>query len=210
MKELHANYIDAPWYGVEKTVLIVGIGAVGKNTVEQLASLGSLELAFYDDDKVSENNFEPQGYHRKELNVYKVTALRKILYGRRFTNFQYHAIQYHKNCSIFNATILINAADSMTCRKDLFSIFLETESVELYIDVRMAGEYFDLYYIRKDNQEAIEEYSKTLFSSEEASDIPCGYKSTRDVSMLSGCLISQYIKAFISNQKLNIDGILRT
>ena len=53
-------------------VLVIGVGAIGRQVALQLAALGTRRLTLFDDDIVQPENLAPQGYWPEDLHAQKL------------------------------------------------------------------------------------------------------------------------------------------
>lgn len=72
-----SEVIDKVQELAHKTVMVVGLGAVGSFVAMQLAQLGVGKLIFVDKDLVDETNLHRQYYFEKQIGISKSTALQQ-------------------------------------------------------------------------------------------------------------------------------------
>lgn len=163
-------------------ILIVGVGAYGRQCALRLAQMGINRLTIMDDDKVSIENLGPQGFRPDQIGDLKVDAVKDdisfinpdcsvAVYPSKFVKEKADTVQ-----GTFD--IIICAADSMLCRRELFDYF-KTSRSRLYLDNRMGAETMVLYTIPDDPM--IQSFFDTpdiLFTDKEAVVAPCTARST--------------------------------
>ena len=156
---------------------IVGVGAIGSHTAETLTKMGVRKLSIYDDDTVEVHNLANQGYFLPEIGYKKVEALAiRLSTG---TGAEIIANDERvQNGHMFEDRYVISAVDNMKARKDIFNSFLDSHSSRFFIDGRMAARYGQVFFVDKLHPESIEKYEKTLFSDDEAVQLPCTEKAT--------------------------------
>jgi len=129
---------------------IIGSGAVGSFTTVTLAKMGAENITIYDFDKVENHNRSNQYFGINDLGMYKVDAVaRKILVEEEIivTPISKKYIRQTFPKDVVN--VIISAVDSMPARISIWKgIKKQWNKVELYIDSRMAGKFYELYSVR--------------------------------------------------------------
>lgn len=185
-------------------VHIVGAGAIGSFVALSLAKMGMTDITVYDYDTVSIENMSCQGYRFKDIGVSKVRALREII--EEYTNYSVniHDGKWAPTLTQYDNQmrgIVINCADSMEVRKQLFDYCVSDFRVNWFIDSRMGAESALMYVMRPQNAKDQETYRKTLYSDKDAVTEPCTAKSTiYTANMLSG-LVVKSVKDLLTRSK---------
>lgn len=179
----HASIL--PSSCTKKKITIVGCGAIGSHTALSLARMGYEYLTLIDDDVVSAENMNSQGYYIDEIGQPKVDALATHIY--RATGFTVEKINKRiQSYDILDSDILICAVDSMAARKDIFQAHKNEQG--WFIDPRMGAEFAKLVVHKRDEGEIA--YFKTWYSDDDAEEAPCTAKATvYCASMLSGLVV---------------------
>jgi len=170
-------------------ITIVGCGAVGSFTALTLAKMGFLNLTVVDFDTVDDVNMNCQFYRYTDIGVQKAHALKRLI--RDFTSVLITSVDHKiQPTDILSSDIIISAVDNMEVRKHLF----ETSICKHIIDPRMAAEYATLNVCDMVDPKSKANYSKSLFSDDQAVQEKCTAKSTMyTVNLLAG-LIGKTVK----------------
>jgi len=170
-------------------VLVLGVGAIGRQVALQLAAMGVGSVELCDFDTVEEVNMGAQGYRPDQLRLPKVEATESDMLA---INPEMHIYAHNKKFGpgfrISDYTAVFACVDCMTARQDLFGLCKE-ESVPI-IDTRMSGLNAQAYFVNDEN-DGYEKYKTTLFSNEEAHPEPCTARSVLFTSnIIAGIAVS--------------------
>jgi hypothetical protein len=174
-----SRYADAGFLQ-EKKFTVVGCGAIGNRLVDILASY-DYDITVYDHDTVEEGNVAIQGFNLGQVGLNKTIACIQ-------NNIRRHGIGTIKGMAQkFSANqvptpVLISAVDSMATRLELFEVFKNSSACELFIDVRVSAETFQLYFVTKSD---LDRYLATWHTDEEALKQNCAYKMTVHNALLA-------------------------
>jgi len=209
----HTRYAElfSPSLLTEYSVLLVGVGSVGRRLAILLAELGFTKVIFIDPDKVSPENYGPQGYSPTELNSFKVDALFQhissyVAPDSTFVgirgSFDKDTLQYLTRFDTiigdYSKTIFINCSDSMDVRSLLYAQWKDSPS-PLFLDSRQSIETSMAFAAQKG---CFDPYSSTLFPAHEAEQLPCSLKSSPHCSSTSATLLLTLITHFFRNLPL--------
>lgn len=155
-------------------VLIVGVGAVGRQLALQFAALGVGTLTLVDHDMIEIHNLSNQGFKDLQLGKSKVMATRQDCFelNNKLKVLIYRA-KYSKKYLI-GKDFVCSCTDSMEIRKLMFEHTCEL-GIPM-IDSRMAAETIRILAATDDPSR--EHYATTLFSDEEADPGQCTARST--------------------------------
>lgn len=181
-------------------VMVLGVGAVGRQVAIQLAAMGVGHIDIVDFDKVEPANMGSQGYLPTDVGQYKVDALGNTLKGIN------PDIKIRKSKEKFEfvplGMNLLDACfccvDNMRARKALTSPNMAPESPEgppppVVVDIRMSPTVIQAFVIDDGNRGV---YAKTLFEDSEAFQEPCGSQATIFSSTLAASLaVTQWVQA---------------
>lgn len=176
-------------------ITVIGAGGIGSWTVFALAKMGFSNITVYDHDVVSIENVGNQLYGFAHVDELKVTALMSIcdsvganlrVFSRKFSP---------SDCIGLNGIVIL-ALDSMEAR-------VMVDSALLYncflIDGRMGAEKILLYTAQGIKQR--ENYAKSLYSDENAEQVPCTAKATSYCALtISGLIVGQ-VKSYIQGHR---------
>ena len=173
-----------------RKVLIIGVGATGRQIALQLAAMGIEHIQLVDHDTVEESNIASQGYWEEDLGKNKVDCTASVC--RRINSkmtIECHPNRFDKGMN-FGDTVF-NCVDSIETRKEIWEDI--NESLDFYCDGRMADESFRILPVY--NEATRKYYPTTLFDKEEAYEGSCTAKTTIFcANIIAGMMISQFVK----------------
>lgn len=183
------------------SITIIGAGGIGSPTVLGLAKMGCSQITVYDDDKVENHNLPNQLYRVTDIGQPKVIALKGIV--NEFTDVEIRAIQERIKEKKEFSGIVITAVDSMSSRKEIWQSIIWQPAIELYIDARMGGEVVRIYTIRPCDPDDVEFYKKSLYSDEEAVELPCTAQTIIYSVFLTASLICNQVKHLVKREEIS-------
>lgn len=159
-----------------KNILIVGVGAIGRQIALTLSAMGASKITICDADLVDESNVATQMYERSSIGQTKVSALKSKM------------LEVNPECEIdefecwwnpghFENTkfdVIFAAVDQMNARRAIW-LYAKRKSVPLFIDTRMLAEMGHILCFNKDN---LADYEETLFTDEQAVQGRCTRRGT--------------------------------
>ena len=166
----HASIIEPMAYN--KSITIVGAGAIGSYVAMSLARMGYHKLTVIDFDVVSEENMGSQGYFINDIGKPKVEALASHILNASGIQIQTR-IERVDSYAILSDYITIASVDSMNARMDIFKA---CQRVGYFIDPRMGAEYAKMFVHDLSADQA--KYKSTWYPDSEALDQPCTAKAT--------------------------------
>ena len=180
-------------------VLVVGVGAIGRQVALQLAAMGASSMTLVDDDTVAVENLAVQGYSPAEIGRTKVEAVahscRVLLpeidvdvQHRRFTR----SSERDPPClrdPLRPKLAVFACVDTMAGRRIVFETVRHQAS--LFIDGRMAGETLRVLTSTSPGSDGY--YPTTLFDDARAHPAPCTGRSTLyAASIAAGLMLSRF------------------
>jgi len=185
-----------PMESLDRSITIIGAGAIGGWTALSLTKMGFLNTTVYDFDTVDTVNMNSQLYRKKDVGNAKVLALQNII-----NDFTGHDIQVHGQFygGILTSDIVISAVDSMATRKLIWESVKNNGFVKMFIDPRMGAESALLYVINPNDAKDIATYEKTLYTDDQAVAEPCTMKSTSYCAMALSGLVCTQVKSIATN-----------
>jgi sulfur carrier protein ThiS adenylyltransferase len=177
-------------------VLVIGVGAIGRQVALQLAALGAPRLTLFDDDIVQPENLAPQGYWPDDLNRQKVeatAALCRRIYPAILVNpvAQRFKRSTLRERNLENEPIVFCCVDSITTRRLIWETCRALAS--LFIDGRMSAEVVRVLAVNEHLSDR--HYEQTLFAAEEAFAGSCTARSTiYTASIAAGLMVQQFTK----------------
>ena len=174
---------------INSHVLVLGVGAIGRQVALQLAAMGVGSVELCDFDTVEEVNYGAQGYRPDQLGGPKAHATQIDMEAiNPEMDIYAHIQKFDKDFRISDYTAVFACVDCMTARKDLLSL-CDKENVPI-IDTRMSGLNAQAYFVSDENQ-GYDKYGTTLFSNEEAHPEPCTARSVLFTSnIIAGIAVS--------------------
>lgn len=164
--ELTRRFDSAAWMDTELeplAVTIIGAGATGSHTAYLLSKYADM-ITIYDGDKLETHNLGTQLYAQELIGEPKIEALREMLQSMSRVNEQGYTRATFNSWSYeghYVSPITIVCTDNLESRKLAFEMWESSSSRQLFIDIRMGGEYGQVYFVTSDNQR-IAAYRKTF------------------------------------------------
>jgi len=186
-----------PMKALDRSIAIIGAGAIGGWTTLSLAKMGFINLTVFDFDTVDTVNLSSQLYRFKDLKKPKVQALNEIV--EDFTCFSINAVNDKFVGGNIANDIVISAVDSIDTRKKIWESVKKNGFVKMFIDPRMGAEHAALYVINPHDEKDIAAYEKTLTSDEQALHEPCTRKATQYCALALSGLVCAQVKAIATN-----------
>lgn len=154
-------------------IIVVGVGAVGRQLALQLASIGARDVMLIDHDKVEMTNITTQGYHAEDIGRSKVLAT-ELAMRRIDSNIKITAIDDCFRTKYVRRGALFCCVDSIDVRGVMWREV--NNRVDFWTDGRMLGEIIRV--ITASDAASREYYPTTLFKEEEAEQGRCTARST--------------------------------
>ena len=174
---------------INSHILIVGVGAIGRQVALQLAAMGTGSIELCDMDTVEEANLGAQGYRPDQLGLSKVGATRHDIEAINSDGQYYdHHCRFDSDFFVGDYTHVFICVDCMTARNQIAESCV-VEGVS-FTDTRMSGLNAQAYYVDRFN-DGYAKYASTLFTNEQAHPEPCTARSVIFTSnIIAGIAIS--------------------
>lgn len=182
----------------DKTVAIIGCGAIGSITAVLLAKLGFRNFTLFDEDNIENHNLPNQFYFIKQNGKPKAESLKEMI--ELFSD-DIRSVEIKGNFSkstVLPYNIVITALDNMKFRKIAFEN--AQKFAELFIDARMGGQVFRLYTINIKNQDDIKLYLSSLYDDKKATEDKCTERSIIFNTMGIASFIGKNITAVLTGK----------
>lgn len=189
-------------------ITMVGAGGIGSPAALALAKMGVGQLSLYDDDQVEQHNLPNQIHQIQSVGLSKVEALKDLLKGFVGEEVSIEAHEERLGAESKMDGIVVAAVDTMESRKNIWEAVQGNLSVDLFVDARMGGHLLRLYSVNPMNPLEAEEYASTLYSDEDALELPCTEQSIIYTSMVAGSLIANAVKKHIAGEEKLLEVIL--
>lgn len=162
-------------------IMIVGVGAGGRDLALSAAILGVSQITIIDPQNVEEINLASQGYLEEDIGKPKVEATASLM-SKLNSEIKINPIQArfnysHKKMLNGKQNIVCSSVDSIKDRKFIYNIV--KNNTDLWIDGRMSAEVIQVYSAYDKN--TMEFYDTTLFDQSEAYVGSCTGRSTNFV-----------------------------
>lgn len=171
-------------------VMVVGVGAGGRQVSLQLAAIGVPRIQLIDFDTVKVENLAAQGYFEADLGRPKVDATADVCRAINPT-IEIRTAKERFRSLQFTGGVLFCCVDKIDTRKMIFNAV--RRRADLFIDGRMSAEYIRIFTVH--NQESGDHYETTLFPQAEAYNGSCTAKTTIYCANVSaGIRVAQFAK----------------
>ena len=173
-----------------ENILIVGVGAIGRQVALTLSAMGAKNITVCDMDLVDESNVATQGYSPRDIGKKKVAALQESVlshFGLPITPKEspWNPAEFRQS----NHTILFSCVDRMDVRRSLWIHAKRTPSIKYFLDGRMLAEMGHVFCY---DRTSIEQYGETLFNDDEAIQGRCTRRGTLYMaSILSNMMVGR-------------------
>lgn len=172
-------------------ITVIGAGGIGSWVTFALAKMGFCNIKVYDNDKVDIVNVGNQLYGFSDIGEYKVHALARLCKNVG-SNIRAKAELFTPETALKASGIVIMAVDSMSTRAMLNEHLSNTVFM---VDGRMGAEKILIYTAQNSSQRA--SYSKSLYTDENAEQVPCTAKATSYCALTIAGLIVGQVKSFL-------------
>jgi len=179
--------------------MVVGAGGIGSPTVLALAKMGCPDITVFDDDIVENHNLPSQIYRLEDTGQDKVKSLASAVHDFTGLALKTHKARVNKETKL--SGVIISGVDTMSARKDIWAAIRYKHVAHLYIDARMGAEVCRIYSIRPTNPVDVDAYEKTLYSDDEALELPCTGRAIIYNVFMIAALIANQVKKYSRGEK---------
>lgn len=183
----------------------IGLGAAGSAALLSCAKLGIRRFVLWDPDIVTPENVPTQLLYDHvdvSLDLPKVEAAKKKVLA---INPEAEVRIHQRHFSVRNALdgFVISGVDSITVREMVWrAVVRQHHRIALYIDQRLAGEYFTLLTVDPSRADERRSYKKDhLFPQDEAAVDPCGATGIIHPALLQAALVAGQIVRVIRGEE---------
>lgn len=178
---------------------VIGAGGIGSPAVLALAKMGVPEIIVWDDDSVEPHNLPNQMYRGADIGSPKVEALQATVQAFTGTQIRIQPNRFEPGQPL--SGIVIAAVDRMDARATIWdAVKANIMNVQLFIDARMGAEVGHLYTIDTSNLDVSRAYERTLYSDEDAEELPCSAQAIIYTVFFMAALIASHIKKHCSGE----------
>lgn len=184
------------------SILIIGVGAIGRQLALQLAAVGVPKLTLVDFDTVEVANMGPQGYLPSQVGQAKVEATKQDCL-RHTPEMNLQVINGRFSSRVPDHDIVFCCVDSIDTRRAIFETLGGADvKPKLFVDARMAAEVARVITV---NNWAENDYASTLFASEEAHEGDCTARSTIYCANIAAALMVSQLSKYLRRMPLEPD-----
>lgn len=189
-------------------VLIVGVGAVGRQLALQLATMGVSRLTIVDPQDVDVENLGAQGFREKDLGQKKVDAVASAVQELNSNLVMMAHADFFRPHHVPKATAgqqcaVFVCVDTMGARADIWK---HAKLSHFYVDSRMGAEVARVITVTDPKSEGY--YPKTLFSDAEMYEAACTAKTTIYCANIQAGLLALQFTKWLRGFQLNMDMML--
>ena len=168
-------------------ITVVGVGAIGRQVVLQLAAMGARDLQLIDFDAVELTNVTSQGFRHRDVGQHKVAAAATAATEIDPT-ILIEAIVDRYRPNIPTGAAIFCCVDSIAARAAIWRA-IGTKS-DFWTDGRMLGEVMRILTAAEDRSR--QHYASTLFDQSQAQQGGCTARSTiYTASIAAGLMVHQ-------------------
>jgi sulfur carrier protein ThiS adenylyltransferase len=181
-------------------VMVIGVGAVGRQVTLQLAAIGVRRLQLFDFDDVELTNITTQGYEQGDVTKPKVLAMQEAI-GRIDRNIVVTPVPDRFRPRYQASEVIFCCVDKIDARK---AIWRSVSPVcRFWCDGRMLGE--TLRVLTASTEMERRHYERTLFPASEAEPGRCTAKSTIYTANLCAALMVHQFTRWLRELPLDRD-----
>ena len=181
-----------------RPVTILGCGSIGSFAALNLAKMGFQKFNLYDGDVVGVENIGCQLFGWEHIGEKKTEALKKLLV--QFSPVKPEDIAcfgFVEDDTILPRTISIMAVDSMNIRNLIWGKI--KNRAQFMVDGRIGGQVIRVFSARPRDNQSCKEYEDTLYTDEEAVELPCTQRNVADVGFFVGAMVARAVRRFVSH-----------
>lgn len=163
---LRSRFSSASWMQEDRKVTVIGAGSVGSILAFYL-SKQVRSISVYDGDRIEAHNIGTQLFSTHQIGMSKVYALRELLKAMTIDDSSALSVYcYNEPWTPFSSTgdVVFSCVDSIEVRKELFETFVARPDnlKTLFVDVRMAAEFGQVFFVDPHNQDQVDAYRLSL------------------------------------------------
>jgi molybdopterin/thiamine biosynthesis adenylyltransferase len=175
--------------------ILIGAGGIGSVVGLVLVKMGVRDLTVYDPDVIEDHNLPNQTYRIGDVGKPKVEALADIC--RDFAGVDIKPCQQEFPLPSMPSGIVISGVDSMKARQDIWDRAIKLNPrVQVYIEARMGAQEGRIYTVSPPEPQ----YEASLYSDEEASELPCTARATGYNAFYLGGLVASQVQKVVMGE----------
>jgi len=178
---------------------VIGAGGINSPAVLVISKMGVRQIEVYDHDIISSHNIPNQFYPFRDIGKLKVTSLEKSVFDYAGVSIIARREKYEHQAL---SGLVVSGVDSMDTRKAIWEEIKKQASVPLYIDARMGALIGRIFSIKPTDPDQIGWYEETLYSHEEAVQLPCTARAISFNTFVLAGLIADQIKKWVNGEEV--------
>lgn len=184
-----------------KPVAIIGCGSIGSFAALTLAKMGFQKFLLYDGDYVGPENIGCQMFGWEHVGKKKTEALKSLLIEYSpLTNNDIRCYDYVDASTPISKVITILGVDSMQARSLIWGKV--KGKVPFLVDGRIGGQTIRVFSVVPILQEYKEFYEESLYTDEEADELPCTQRNVADVGLFVGAMVARAVRRYITDNHI--------
>lgn len=190
------RFKDALWFNKPNHMILGGAGGIGSWTALLLCRSNRHNIYIYDYDIIEDHNLAGQLFKETQIGQLKTHAVRQNVLEFCPDAIIRQDVLYDKYS--ISSPIMIAGFDNMLARKLMYDNWKVQEDRELFIDPRLSAENYQIYFVKKGQEER---YEKTLFTDDELEADICTLKATSHFAAMCAAKIVQGLNAYLANNE---------
>jgi len=183
----------------QRTVHVVGCGAIGSHVVDTLINTGIDRIVVYDFDHVEEHNIPNQAFLPEHVGMPKVAAMADLASK---LGVQIEVVQQKvERLQINSPAYVIMAVDSMEARKAIWDSSCKYNPNVRLLETRMAAEYGIIHAINPLDATEIRFWESRWFPSDEAEESACTNRAVATTAKTLASLQVHYLIGWEAGEK---------
>jgi hypothetical protein len=191
-----------------RPVNIVGCGSIGSFLSMGLVKCGFKVFHLYDEDIVDVVNVGCQNFGHNDIGKPKVEALKEIISNSGPKDDGISIIAHNEfvgpGMDILRLPTFVGV-DSMIARKNIWKKL--KNKIPILVDGRIGGEFVRVFSVRDDYTD-VEFYESTLYSDEDASELPCTERNVIDVAFFVAAMMIRAMRTFLSKGEVSLEAAM--
>lgn len=186
-----------------KTLNIIGCGAVGSNVAMIAARMGWSKFQLWDLDIVENHNLPNQAYCISDLRKPKVVALKdRLLEFNPQVNVTIHNKWFvpAEDADLVVGPLVL-AADTMKLRKEATDVFSYNTDIPQVVEARLGFIYAEIHNINPFSPEDIEKWVAGLKDDSEIAEGPCNLRLCSTLVQLVAATMVHYLCVLPASQR---------
>lgn len=183
---------------IKTELTVIGCGGIGSWFSFLAAKMGIDKITLYDDDIVESHNLPNQFFRMGSIGENKVDALANSV--REFTAAEVKT-EPNRFANKAISGLVVSGVDSMKSREEIWRKLKGRKNVQRYWDARIGGENITIYSVDPNDEDECALYETTLYSDDDALELPCTQRAVIDIMGYTGSLLVTSIRKYLAGEK---------